>query len=84
MMPIRFCSGVQVSREQHHHFWDWRHWAERVGVPRGDIRWEIYAEDCVRWFGGVPTMPPQLEPPEENASDGRDVGQGVGGQGGVA
>ena len=91
MVPIRFSSGIEVSQEQYRHFWGWRYWAERVGLPRGEVKWEVYEEDCVRWFGDVPTMlPPPSEPleeeekeGEEDAGNGRATGQGAGGQGGV-
>jgi hypothetical protein len=80
-MPVRFSSGIEVTRDQYNHFWGWRFWAERVGLPRGQVSWEAYEEFCVRWFGNVPTMMP-LPPLEEEQEEG--AGQSVSGQGDVA
>jgi hypothetical protein len=83
MVPVRFSSGVGVTWEQYHAFWGWRYWAERTGLPSGEVRWKGYEEFCVRWFGDVPIMMPLSEPLGEREGDGEQAGarQGAGGQG---
>jgi hypothetical protein len=77
MVPVRFSSGVPVTREQYDAFWGWRFWAEREGLPSGEVSWESYEQFCLDWFGGVPTMMPPAEPLEEE-QQGENEGRGPG------
>lgn len=76
MTPIRFSSGADINQDDYDEFWGWRLWAERYGLPGGEISREDYDASCTHRFGGVPALMPR----EGSVTHGHDQtsGQRVG------